>query len=109
MDARAAFVRDMALQELQKRHFPEYFKDKEFTTDWTTPHLANWNSLLSPIRETVRCVLEIGSYEGRSSVFWLNYLDQCTLICADRFTDPDVEARFDRNLAPFGARVRKMK
>jgi predicted O-methyltransferase YrrM len=68
-------------------------------------------------------VLEIGSWEGRSAIFFLRYLRNCRVTCIDTFGGsaehlttpewsvelPHIEARFDTNLAEFGGRVEKLK
>lgn len=96
-----------------------YFAGKELTSDWTTYNLVEWAQLLSPYRGQEIRILEIGSYEGRSALFFLNYLPRCRIVCVDRFDEnckPErvpkmvaVEKRFDSNLAPFASRVEKRK
>ena len=57
-------------------------------------------------------MLEIGSYEGRSAVWFLeNILTHPTsrLVCIDPFFDPRVEMRFDHNVRLSGARERLEK
>ena len=56
----------------------------------------------------------MGSLEGRSAIFWLEYLPCLTITCIDTFEGigifaGDIEGRFDRNLAAYGQRVRKIK
>ncbi len=68
--------------------------------------------------------LEVGSWEGRSALFFLNYLPQSQLVCIDTFEGseehqahpeafaedlPEIERRFDANLAPFAGRIDKRK
>jgi predicted O-methyltransferase YrrM len=80
--------------------------------------------VLSPLRDQPLRILEIGSWEGRSALFFLNFFERSTMICIDTFagTDeekkvydslaalvPGVENRFDRNLAAFKPRVEKIK
>ena len=60
-------------------------------------------------------------WEGRSAVFFLEFLPRCRITCIDTFeggaehADFDqtvvssIEARFDSNLASYGQRVRKIK
>jgi predicted O-methyltransferase YrrM len=86
-----------------------WFKDKEFTTDWLSMKLPHWLTPLRPWIDTEAEVLEVGSYEGRSAVAFLEYLPRCHLTAVDIFIDPKVEGRFDRNMAPYGDRVTKMK
>jgi predicted O-methyltransferase YrrM len=67
--------------------------------------------------------LEVGSWEGRSALFFLNFFRRSTITCIDTFAGgeehranrdwaaelPNVENRFDHNLAQFGPRVEKLK
>jgi predicted O-methyltransferase YrrM len=97
-----------------------YFSGKELTSDWTTHNIALWAQLLAPYRDQSIKILEIGSYEGRSALFFLNYLPHSTIVCVDRFDESredaeravrmaKVESRFDENLAPFASRCEKRK
>jgi hypothetical protein len=68
-------------------------------------------------------ILEIVSWEGRSAIFFLRFFGNCRLTCIDTFQGsiehtrvrawakslPNIEERFDRNLAEFGFRVTKIK
>jgi predicted O-methyltransferase YrrM len=103
--------------------FSAWFAGKTFSTDWTSRFLSVWASLLALRRDQALEVLEIGSWEGRSAIFFLRYLPNCRLTCIDTFRGspehllrakwrvelPYVEQRFDRNLAEFGGRVQKIK
>ncbi len=98
-----------------------YFHGKEFTTDWTSEHFALWHRVLAPLRNEPIRILEIGSWEGRSAVFFLNFFRRSTIVCIDTFTGnveeqtykviptAGVELRFDRNLAQFRGRIEKIK
>jgi predicted O-methyltransferase YrrM len=85
---------------------PEAF---EFTTDWFSRFSSVWKQLLD--RYKPARLLEIGSYEGRAACF---LIEACAadrpieLHCVDTWAGgvehdsgamPEVEARFDRNLA----------
>jgi hypothetical protein len=104
--------------------FSEFFAGKELTADWTTHNFSSWVKILEPRRNDPLRVLEIGSFEGRSALFFLNYLPDSSIVCVETFAGsqehldptspyaskmPDVEKRFDANLAPFGNRVEKRK
>jgi predicted O-methyltransferase YrrM len=103
--------------------FSEWFSGKSFSTDWTSRFFALWASLLASRRDEALEVLEIGSWEGRSAIFFLQYLRNCRLTCIDTFAGspehalrpkwavelPHVEQRFDGNLAEFSGRVEKIK
>ena len=86
-----------------------WFKDKELTTNWLGNEAEHWFVPLAGLVDKECKVLEIGSYEGRSAICFLEYLPKCHLTAVDIFIDPDVEGRFDRNIAPYGNRVTKIK
>jgi len=96
---------------------------KTFTTNWAAEHFFAWAELLHRLeRQPVR-ILEIGSWEGRSALFFLNYLPLSHITCVDTFGGnvehhldayfaalaPKAEAQFDANLAQFADRVEKRK
>lgn len=97
----------------------EWFNDKEFTTDWLSPKLGPWFSVLEPLRNKPVDVLDVGSYEGRSAIAFLSYLPLSRVTCVDTFDLPGigthiddtnaVESRFDRNVAAYGQRLTKIK
>jgi predicted O-methyltransferase YrrM len=107
----------------QRLRCRSYFRGKEFTTDWTSEHFAVWHRVLIPLRNEPIRILEIGSWEGRSATWFLNFFKRSTIVCIDTFAGnteeqtykklsrelPAVESRFDRNLAQFGARIEKIK
>ncbi|MEA2929885.1 MAG: hypothetical protein QOG38_2313 [Hyphomicrobiales bacterium] len=98
-----------------------WFRHARFTTDWTTHHFATWESILRDRRGRISDALEIGAWEGRSAIFWLNYFPACRVTCIDTFAGSaehhlafaghvgEIEQRFDANVAPFGSRVQKLK
>jgi hypothetical protein len=100
-----------------------WFRGKQLSTDWTSENFTMWRRVLSPLRNRPLRILEVGSWEGRSALFFLNFIRHSTITCIDTFaggeehyarkdwTDelPDIESRFDRNLAPFASRVEKLK
>jgi predicted O-methyltransferase YrrM len=111
-------------RRLDRYRYRSWFRGKEFTTDWASGNFTLWRRALSPLREEPMRILEIGSWEGRSAIFFLNFFPRSTMVCIDTFGGnpeeskvydtlaellPGVEQRFDRNLAPFGDRVEKIK
>src|SRR5262245_3910490 len=100
-----------------------WFAGKRFSTDWTSRFFAPWAELFAARRHEALATLEIGSWEGRSAVFFLRYFPNARLTCIDTFAGspehalrdkwrdalPQIEQRFDANLAEFGARVEKIK
>ncbi len=107
------------------KEFDAYYIDKSFTTDWTSLNFPIWKVVLHPLREKPVRILEIGSWEGRSALFFLNFLSHSSIVCVDTFAGAHehrswsfwrrfrqlkrIEERFDRNLAPFGTRLEKRK
>ena len=101
-----------------------YFDGSAFSRDWTSHHIPIWEKLLRGRAQEPLRVLEIGSFEGRSALFFLKFLPNCHLTCIDTFegsvehrtpgsrhhTDmSEVEARFDANTKLFSDRLEKLK
>ena len=101
--------------------------ERDNNYDWTSWHFPNWISLLEPYRKRAIRVLEIGSWEGRSALFFLHYLPRARLTCVDTFEGGQehrhaagrsavdarelraVERRFDTNTVRFVRRIEKIK
>ena len=104
-----------------------WYDGKSFSTDWTSWHFPIWFRLLQGFRARPARMLEIGSWEGRSAVFFLNYLPQVHLTCVDTFAGGQehqeaaaanaqeaqmlraIESRFDANTGAFSGRLEKIK
>lgn len=101
-----------------------YFEGKALTFDWASQHIPIWERLLGAMRHEAPKVLEIGSFEGRSTLFFLQFWPKSHVTCIDTSEGnaehlaesshlqadmPRVEARFDENTRPFFGRVEKMK
>jgi predicted O-methyltransferase YrrM len=110
-------------ERISRMKFSHWFRNKEFSTDWTSEHLPTWHRIFSSTRTREMHILEIGAWEGRSTLFFLKYFPRSKIVCIDTFegaksqlTHPvlrqqvcQVERRFDRNLAEFGHCVQKIK
>ena len=114
----------MANQELSDEEVAGWFVGKTFGYDWTSGNFPTWASLLARYRDVPARVIEVGSWEGRSALFFLNYLPQSALVCIDTFEGSEehraypenfskdlseIEQRFDANLATFADRLEKRK
>jgi len=82
--------------------------DKEFTRDWFSHNIENWEKWLAEFmgRPGVRA-LEIGSYEGRSTTWLLEKIlthESSRIDCIDPFQDY-YYARFLSNIAPWRHRL----
>jgi predicted O-methyltransferase YrrM len=93
----------------------------EFSTTWFDASIPVWVPALAPHARATHParVLEIGSWEGRSTLFFLSYLPGSHVTAVDSFAGGDehaagyevsaTERRFDANVAPFTGRVTKRK
>jgi predicted O-methyltransferase YrrM len=87
-----------------------WFAGKALTgPDWVTTRVPFWAEALAAKRAEPVEVLEIGSYEGRSAIVFLELLPACRLTAVDVFVDPNVEANFDANMARYPGRTTKHK
>jgi FkbM family methyltransferase len=86
-----------------------WYKGTQFTSDWSTRAFADWSRHLSDRRDTQVDILEIGAWEGRATIFFLNYFKRAHVTCLDIFTLGN-EPLFDANvMSTYGDRVRKLK
>src|SRR5947209_5215362 len=100
-------------RKLSRALYWPWFRGKQLSTDWASYHFTTWRRVLSPLRNEPIRVLEIGSWEGRSALFFLNFFRGSTITCIETFAGgeehyarkdwaaelPNIEARFDHNLA----------
>ena len=97
---------------LDLRSSKEIVNGKVYSVDWTTPHVSEWRDALKPYagKKDVHA-LEIGTFEGRSAIWFLQNVltdPSSTITCVDVF-DGEYEKTFDRNVATFGRRITKIK
>jgi glycosyltransferase involved in cell wall biosynthesis/predicted O-methyltransferase YrrM len=109
-----------------ERQMPDYtpwYEGKTLSTDWTTRHFHLWEDHLAQRRHEPLDILEIGSWEGRSAIFFLRYFPNGRLTCIDTFEGSaehrqrekwssqlsHIESRFDANLLEFRDRIEKIK
>jgi predicted O-methyltransferase YrrM len=73
----------------------------EFTADWCSQHFAKWAEVLAPFKGKAVVALELGSYEGRSALWFLQNIvtdPASRLICVDSWRTPSIQRRFMLNL-----------
>jgi predicted O-methyltransferase YrrM len=92
----------------------------QFTHDWFSGRAPSWESVLGRLEGRSARVLEIGSFEGLSTCYFLWRLPDCTVTAVDTFEGgldqhvtgiavSDIEERFDANIGLVGAeRVQKL-
>ena len=86
----------------------------------TASRIPAWEQALEPFRGQIRSVLEVGSYEGLSALFWVRFFD-ANVTCIDNWQNAlqpptdvgtllaaQAEKNFDRNASATG-KCRKMK
>ena len=83
-----------------------------FTTDWVTANQAIWSEKLAALkgRPNLRA-LEVGSFEGRSAIWFLENIltdPSSSIVCIDVF-DGTYERLFDSNLGAFKSQFTKIK
>ena len=85
----------------------------KFSTDWFTDKIATFKKYMPDMLTRHNLVLlEIGSYEGRSAVWFAeNYMkgDESSLVCIDKFSDPLIESNFDKNISELSSHVEILK
>lgn len=87
-------------------------EDKEFTQWWHNNAIGMWQRWI-PV--DVKRGLEVGSFEGASAVWLMDNRPELTLSCVDIFRPAfdditgEYEQRFERNVAEYGNRVKKLK
>jgi predicted O-methyltransferase YrrM len=79
-----------------------------FSEDWTGTFFPLWEKLLAPLVGRRVSVLEVGSFEGRSALFFLEFLPRSNITCVDLF-EAGFEALFDANVRPYANRLVKLK
>jgi predicted O-methyltransferase YrrM len=111
------------MHTLSEAEVERWYDGKSFSSDWTTHHFANWVEWLHSLRDRPLHIIEIGSWEGRSALFFLNYFPAAHLVCVDTFGGnvehhlnpyfaalvPEAEKKFDANVVGFGKRLEKLK
>ncbi len=71
--------------------------------DWVTHNLSSWLRIFPRYRDSVKNILEIGSYEGRSAIFFLEYFPAAKLISTD-INEGEVRRRLIANLSKYADR-----
>lgn len=86
-----------------------------YTRDYISKNLDNWTRILEEYRGRPDVqMLEVGSYEGRSAVWFLENIlthPNAGIVCIDFFTRLSLSMRFDHNIRHSGAggKVTKLK
>lgn len=95
--------------------------EKTYTQDWFSYNIPLWETLLHPLAGRRLCALEIGVFEGRSTVWLMEHVlthPESTLSWIDPFTGPapifhargrldvsHLKSRFENNTEPFRGKL----
>lgn len=79
-------------------------KDLTPEQDWFSHNIPNWLEIFQPRRSSVKGILEIGSLEGRSALFFLEYFPQARLKCIDANKNV-MREKLIPNLSKYAGRV----
>ena len=105
----------------QLRNFKKLCSSKNFSNDWFSGNIPYWLEIFNNhnFYEKKANILEIGSWEGMSSLFILTELSDATLTCVDTWSGSDehqgsnvlnsIELNFDNNLSDVSSRYTKFK
>ena len=99
---------EMSFQQLPGSVSDSWFEGKEFTSDWVHWKIGFWQNVARQINRRHPSVLEIGSWEGRSALAWLNLIPNSTITCID-YWGGDENNRFDRNTSELKHRIVKIR
>jgi predicted O-methyltransferase YrrM len=104
-----------------RRLFGDAVAGRQFTGNWFDNNIPVWVDHLAALKARVARpdILEIGSYEGRSTLFLLAYFPAGRVTVVDLWGDATehhavaqlapAEGRFDSNIREFGDRVTKLR
>ena len=91
----------------------------EYTKDWSVGNFKIWLDTINRVELPKNCrILEIGSFEGKSTNFWLRTLGESKIMCVDTWLGSDehatldmsaVEQRFNENTDWAGNRLQKFR
>ena len=97
--------------------FDSGFVGKDFPTDRMSKNFSSWRHLLEDRRLLIYDILEVGSRDGRSTAFFLDFFPQAFITCVNAFAGgranapverAKAEERFDNYLRSYGSRVEKV-
>lgn len=96
------------MREPTNAEIARWFEAGRYSSDFVTNKVSLWCKVLEPLRGKRPKILEIGSMEGRSAVFFLNYLPGSTVTCIDPLS-PQHAGAFAHNLSAYEDRLRLMR
>jgi predicted O-methyltransferase YrrM len=102
-----------------KKNFEHnYYNNTKFSgSDWFTSNIYILNKFMKNKKSSINNILEIGSYEGRSAIFFINYFRNSKVTCVDTWLGSHehnvimkkVEDNFDNNIKIYKNKIIKCK
>jgi hypothetical protein len=100
--------------------YKKNFKEFKFTTIWFFSAIYHWHKLFLEFDKYNKSlnILEIGSFEGQSTLFFLKKFKNSKISCVDPWVNYDqnveyefekIENQFDKNISSYKDRVIKFK
>ena len=94
-------------------------KNTNFSNKWFYQNISYINFFFKDKKENINKILEIGSFEGQSALFFLKYFINARITCVDIWQNQnqnyknidfnDVEKSFDKNLEKYQERITKFR
>ncbi len=120
------YIKSRILSLLEKKNrkkivseYRHFLNSKNLTQDWFSHNSYDWNLILKDFKDKDFHYLEIGSFEGNSTMFILNFCSNVKVVCVDawnQFTKGNeelplkqIEQNFDKNISPYIKRCQKFK
>ena len=116
------FIKNYLVNKNHNIKIDNFFAESSFSaSDWftfKTPIFIEKFEKNKITKEKIKNILEIGSFEGRSAIFFLNYFVGSQITCVDTWAGSheqanismsQVEKNFDKNLEKYSSRVKKIK
>ena len=73
-----------------KAEYINFFKKFKFSNDWFTNNIPIWVPILNKKKNNkILKILEIGSYEGMSAIFFLDFFKNAKIDCVETFEGSD--------------------
>lgn len=107
--------------ESAQARFRAVLRTRHFTSDWFDNNIGIWTEKLAGFRmqHPKPRILEIGSFEGRSTLFFLTHFPQSHITVVDSWGGDDkpptdsrlqsAELRFDSNVLEYKERITKLR
>ncbi len=99
--------------------YREFLRSKSLTQDWFSHNSFDWEIVLKNFKDKKFDYLEIGSFEGISAMYVLNFYSKANICCVDSWSEfttgneglpiKIVEENFDKNLSLYQDKFEKFK